>query len=103
MYPMLDLYNNLYSRQILKKNIYALNLIDIIKSQHLDESFICKYILNPTYQLSREEEEIDVVLVLQYQTHISIEMLNLWVQKNDYNNKIVRKRLDSVDNFDSLL
>ena len=100
---MLDLYNNLYSREILKKNIYALNLIDIIKTQHLDESFICKYILNPTYQLSREEEEINIVLVLHYQKHITIEMLNIWIQENDYNNKMVRKRLDSVDNFDSLL
>ena len=100
---MLDLYNNLYSREILKKNIYALNLIDIIKTQYLDESFICKYILNPNYQLSREEEEIDVVLVLHYQKHITIEKLNLWIHENEYNNKMVRKRLDSIDNFDSLL
>ena len=82
---------------------FRLNLIDILKTQHLDESFICKYILNPIYQLTPEEEEINVSLVLQYQTHISIGMLNLWIQKNDYNNINVRKRLDSVDNFDSLI
>lgn len=100
---MLDLYNNLYSRDVLKKNIYNLNLIDIIKTQYLDESFICKYILNSAYQLSREEEEIDVVLVLHYQTHITIDKLNVWIHENNYNNKMVRKRLDSVDNFDTLL
>ena len=100
---MLDLYNNLYSREILKKNIYSLNLIDIIKTQCLDESFICKYILNKNYQFTREEEEIDVSLVLQFQTHITIDMLNLWIHQNDYNNASVRKRLDSVDNCVSLL
>ena len=33
---MLDLYNNKYDRKTLKDNIYALKLIDILKTQTLD-------------------------------------------------------------------
>ena len=37
---MLDLFNNQYDLNILKKNIYALNLVDIIKTQKLDADFV---------------------------------------------------------------
>ena len=43
---MLDLYNNKYSRDKLKEHIYAVAMIDILKTQDLDCSFCVKYILS---------------------------------------------------------
>ena len=43
---MLDLYNKKYDRQTLKENIYAVKLVDILKTQTLDVTFIVRYILN---------------------------------------------------------
>ena len=43
---MLDLYNNKYDRQTLKDNIYAVKLLDILKTQVIDVSFAVRYILN---------------------------------------------------------
>lgn len=100
---MLDLYNKLYSREELKKNIYSVSLVDIIKTQKLDESFICKYILNSNYQLTEEESKIDICMILHYQRHINLKSLNKWIEDNQYNIKCIRKRMDSIDNFDSLL
>ena len=70
-----DLYTNLYDLSILKYNIYALNLFDIIKTQKLTPEFCVKYILNHTFQLTKEEENITIKDIIQYQTHISYEEL----------------------------
>ena len=42
---MLDLYNKKYTRETLKKYIYSVRLIDILKTQKLDVTFIVRYIL----------------------------------------------------------
>lgn len=68
---MLDLYNNKYDRKTLKKNIYALKLMDILKTQILDVTFIVRYILNNKYQFENEDELITPKIVFQYQPHIS--------------------------------
>ena len=60
---MLDLYNIKYDRQTLKEHIYSLKLMDILKTQHLDLSFIVRYILSDLYQLHDEDKKIDVDLV----------------------------------------
>jgi len=78
---MLDLYNKRYDRETLKKYIYSVKLIDILKSQKLDVSFIVRYILNPKYQINEIDEYINIDTVLIYQTHIdenklSEELLN---------------------------
>jgi hypothetical protein len=67
---MLDLYNKRYDRETLKKYIYSVKLIDILKSQKLDVSFIVRYILNPKYQINEIDEHINIDTVLMYQTHI---------------------------------
>jgi len=41
---MLDLYNNKYDRKTLKDNIYAVKLIDILKTQTIDVTFAVRYI-----------------------------------------------------------
>ena len=73
---MLDLYNKQYTREILKKYIYSVRLVDILKTQKLDVTFIVRYILNPKYQLNEVDEYINVDTVLMYQTHIDKNKLN---------------------------
>jgi len=68
---MLDLYNNKYDRQTLKDNIYALKLIDVLKTQTLDVTFVVRYILNNKYQFEPEDELITPKIVFKYQPHIS--------------------------------
>lgn len=90
---MFNLYNNKYDRQTLKENIYAFKLIDILKTQKLDTSFIVKYILNHLYQLTDEEKKINIDLVLQFQPHIKKD--ELLKELNEYNSDD-----DSVENFE---
>jgi len=67
---MLDLNNNQYDMTVLKENIYAHNLWDILKTQVLTREFCVKYILNKNYQMSKEEEKITFQDVLRLQPHI---------------------------------
>lgn len=68
---MIDLYSQQYDRETLKKHIYSVNLIDILKTQKIDAQFAVRYILQSKYQLKPEEELINVEMVLQYQPHIN--------------------------------
>lgn len=89
---MLDLYNNKYDRKVLKENIYSVNLIDVIKTQTLDITFIVRYILCHIYQLTDEERNIDINLVLKYQRHIKRE--ELITALDEYNSDE-----DSIEDF----
>jgi hypothetical protein len=89
---MIDLYNNKYDRETLKNNIYALNLIDIVKTQHLDYTFVSRYILNKKYQFSNDEKNINIYFVLEWQPHLHIDVL--LKELNDYDNDD-----DSVTDF----
>ncbi len=91
---MLDLYNNKYDRQTLKDNIYAVKLIDILKTQKVDLSFAVRYILNSKYQLTDEEREINAYTVLKYQPHI--DKNDLSKAMDDYESDD-----DSVDDFET--
>ena len=72
---MIDLYKNQYDQETLKKNIYAINLIDILKTQKVDADFAVKYLLQTKYQLLKEESFITPKIVLHFQPHISEEQL----------------------------
>ena len=73
----IDLNTNKYSEALLKQNIYKLNLLDILKTQRLSSRFVVRYILNNCYQLTKEEEQINVQIVLMYQPHLKhYEILN---------------------------
>jgi hypothetical protein len=91
---MLDLYNNKYSREELKRNIYAVKLVDILKTQTLDYTFVARYILNPNYQLCEEDEKITVDLVLQFQPHLVKKRLLVHMS-------IYKADDDSVEKFDT--
>jgi hypothetical protein len=92
---MLDLYNNKYDRQTLKEYIYAISLIDVLKTQKIDVTFAVRYILNKKYQIRYEDEIITAPIVLRYQPHIQYEELQKAL--NDYESDD-----DSVDDFETI-
>jgi hypothetical protein len=89
---MLDLYNTKYDRNTLKRNIYAIKLIDILKTQVIDIHFAVKYILNKKYQLHKEDD-ITAPLVLKYQPHIKYDDLQKALLDYDSDD-------DSIENFE---
>lgn len=91
---MLDLYNNKYDRNTLKENIYAVKLIDILKTQKLDIYFIVRYILSDLYQIHDDDKKIDVETILNNQPHIKRDELLLALI--DYNSDD-----DSIEDFES--
>jgi len=92
---MIDLYNNKYDRKTLKDNIYAVKLLDILKTQTIDLKFAVRYILNKKYQLTKEDASIDSFIVLKYQQHIEKEAL--YKAMDDYESDD-----DSVDDFETV-
>jgi len=89
---MLDLYNNKYDRKVLKENIYSVSLTDVLKTQILDITFIVRYILSDIYQLTDEDRNIDINLVLKFQPHIQREELMKALEEYDSDE-------DSIEDF----
>jgi len=71
----LDLNNNQYNQETLKKYIYAVSLVDILKTQKVDADFAAKYLLQTKYQFTKEESFITPKIVLHFQPHITEEEL----------------------------
>ena len=96
-----ELYKKKYDYKTLQTNIYVISLLDILKTQKLTCEFCVKYILNKDFQLSKEEEEINIETIKKYQPHLSeIDILNSYLNCN--NNKR-NKRIDSVEDFESYM
>lgn len=91
---MLDLYNKKYDRQTLKDNIYAVKLIDILKTQTIDVTFAVRYILAKKYYFHDDDTKITTSTVLRYQPHISAEAL--YQELVDYTSDD-----DSIDDFET--
>jgi hypothetical protein len=91
----IDLLKNKYDRQTLKDNIYAVKMIDILKTQKIDTTFAIRYILNEKYQLCDEDMKITGDVVLAYQPHISKSEL-IW-ELDNYDTDD-----DSVDDFETV-
>jgi len=91
---MADLYNNKYNRKELKSMIYAVKLIDILKTQKIDVDFAVRYILNKKYQL-HQDDNIIAPTVLKYQPHITYEQLQKGLLDYDSDD-------DSVDDFETI-
>jgi hypothetical protein len=92
---MLDLNNNQYDMTVLKENIYAHNLWDILKTQVLTRDFCVKYILNKNYQMSKEEEKITFQDVLRLQPHLEKRELLIGIVNYKYED-------DSYEDFESV-
>jgi hypothetical protein len=91
---MLDLYNNKYNRAQLKEYIFAVAMIDILKTQVLDCSFCVRYILNENYHFLSEDDNISIDDVVKYQPHISKTQLLLGLAN-------YTRADDSVEDFES--
>ncbi len=94
-YYMIDLFNNKYDRETLKEYIYAVKLIDILKTQIIDETFAARYILNKKYQFDEEDEKITYQDVLRLQPHI--KQCNLIEIIKNYDSDD-----DSVEDFETV-
>jgi hypothetical protein len=92
---MLDLYNNTYDRKTLKDHIYQVKLMDIVKTQKLDITFIVRYILSDLYQIHEDEMNISIDDIMKYQTHINRKKLEEALL--DYNSDD-----DSVEDFETV-
>ena len=92
-----------HSRDLLKKHIYELHLIDILKTQILDIKFIIDYILNKNYQLTESEKLINIDLVLWYQPHIDEEELMTTLNLKKLREMFLDETdKDSVDDFETI-
>lgn len=97
-----DLYKNQYDYDTLKANIYVVSLTDILKTQKLNAEFCMNYILNTDFQLSKEDQQITMELVKKLQPHISNLDFEL-AQMKATNKKLMKKRADSFDDFESFM
>jgi len=95
-----DLYARIYELDILKANIYAVSLLDILKTQKLTADFCVKYILNTDFQLLEQDEQITVDMVKELQPHISYEDLVI-AQVTVAKKRLNKERVDSFEDFES--
>ena len=90
----INLYEKKYSREELKKNIYALDLMDILKTQIVDVTFAVRYLMNRNYDLC-DKYDITPEVILKYQPHIKQHELLTEFFKYDPDN-------DSVEDFETV-
>jgi len=95
-----DLHKNTYELSELKANIYAVSLLDVLKTQKLTADFCVKYILNPNFQLTSEDEAITVDNVKEFQPHITKEELVI-AQVEAAKKRRNKQRVDSFEDFES--
>ena len=91
---MLDLFKTKYDRKTLKENIYAINFMDVLKTQNVDASFAVKYLMNPNYDLNNEYK-ITADVVIKFQPHIKLYEIINELMKYDPDT-------DSVDDFETV-
>ena len=97
-----DLYRNQYDYETLKANIYAVSLLDILKTQRLSADFCVKYILNESFQFLDEDQSISMETVKKYQTHLSeIDLIGAILRAT--HKKMMGQRIDSVEDFESYM
>jgi len=93
-----DLYKNQYDYETLKTNIYAVSLLDILKTQKLTADFCVKYILNNDFQFCEEDQHITIDLVKKLQPQISnLDFVN--AQLRATNKRLRCERIDSFEDF----
>jgi hypothetical protein len=99
-----DLYDRKYTYNELKSNIYAVSLLDILKTQDLTLDFCVKYILNEDFQLLDEDKTITINTVNKYQPHLSKnKLINSLINNKKLGRKGFTKRIDSFEDFESYM
>ena len=97
-----DLYKNQYDYETLKANIYAVSLLDILKTQKLSADFCVKYILNESFQFLDEEQLINMDTVKKYQSQLSeMDLIEAIIRAS--HKKMMGQRIDSIDDFETYM
>jgi len=97
-----DLYKKQHDYETLKANIYAVSLLDILKTQKLTSDFCAKYILNKDFQFLDEDKSITLEMVKNYQPHLlNIDLVSALMRTAD--KRIRGERVDSVEDFESYM
>jgi hypothetical protein len=79
----LDLKTQKYPINDLIWNIYALDFLEVLRTQHLTEEFTVDYILNKDYQMSEIENRITIKTVLKCQPHLNNDILKYLIHVFD--------------------
>ena len=79
----LNLKNQKYPINDLIWNIYALDFLEVLRTQHLTEEFTVDYILNKDYQMSEIENRITIKTVLKCQPHLNNDRLKYLIREFD--------------------
>jgi len=91
---MLNLKEYQYDRQTLKNHIYAVDLLELLKTQHIDVTFAVRYLLNKNYDIE-DKYNITPPLIVYYQPHITLKSILyelIQYQSDD----------DSIEDFESV-
>ena len=88
MNPPIDLKNQKYPINDLIWNIYALDFLEVLRTQHLTEEFIVDYILNKDYQKTEIEQRININNVLKCQPHLNNDRLKYLIRKFDKSKRL---------------
>ena len=80
---MLNLKNQKYPINDLIWNIYAVDFLEVLRTQHLTEEFTVDYILNKDYQMSEIENRITIKTVLKCQPHLNNDRLKHLIREFD--------------------
>ena len=96
-----DLYNKQFDYDTLKTNIYVVSLLDILKTQQINEELCVKYILNKDFQFLDEEINITLDVVKHYQPHLNFAIIQEYLL--NITNKNMGKRIDSIEDFESYM
>ena len=83
MNNLLDLKNQKYPINDLIWNIYAIDFLEVLKTQHLTEEFTVDYILNKDYQMTELEQMITIKTVLKCQPHLNNDRLKYLIHVFD--------------------
>ncbi len=90
---MVDL-KKMQSTETLIANVYALDLVEVLKTQRLDNFFIANYILNKDYQLTREESEISMQDIAIYQKHADF----MGILRGVYRSDVIAPNFEEISN-----
>jgi hypothetical protein len=84
----IDLTTQKYPINDLIWNIYDLDFLEVLRTQHLTEEFTVDYILNKDYQLTEIEKRITIKTVLKCQPHLNNDRLNYLIREFDKSKRL---------------
>ena len=84
----IDLTTQKYPINDLIWNIYDLDFLEVLRTQHLTEEFTVDYILNKDYQLTEIEKRITIKTILKWQSQLDNNKLKYLMQEFNKNKRL---------------